>query len=188
MIFEWDENKNRVNKVKHGIDFESAITVFEDPLLQSRVDEDGRWQTIGYSEGCILLLFVAHTYHEADEIVVRIISARGPTSMKGSTMKKEASENIVRVKGVPKLTEAQLENLKRLAERPDDEIDYSDIPEITDFSGFEVGKFYRPMKEAVTVRLDADVVHWLKRDGKGYQTRLNAILRREMDRSGRKVA
>ena len=108
--------------------------------------------------------------------------------MKGNTMKKEASENIVRVKGVPKLTEAQLENLKRLAERPDDEIDYSDIPEITDFSGFEVGKFYRPVKEAVTVRLDADVVHWLKRDGKGYQTRLNAILRREMEKSGRKAA
>jgi uncharacterized protein (DUF4415 family) len=103
-------------------------------------------------------------------------------------MKKEASEKIVRVKGVPKLTEAQLENLKRLAERPDDEIDYSDIPEITDWSGAVVGKFYRPMKEAVTVRLDADVVHWLKRDGKGYQTRLNAILRREMERSGRKAA
>lgn len=76
MIFEWDENKNRVNKAKHGIDFESAITVFDDPLLQSRVDDDGRWQSIGYSEGCILLLFVAHTYHEADEIVVRVISAR----------------------------------------------------------------------------------------------------------------
>ena len=108
--------------------------------------------------------------------------------MKGSSMKKEASENTVRVKGVPKLTEAELENLKRLAELPDDEIDYSDIPEIIDFSGFEVGKFYRPMKEAVTVRLDADVVHWLKRDGKGYQTRLNAILRREMKKSGRKAA
>jgi uncharacterized protein (DUF4415 family) len=103
-------------------------------------------------------------------------------------MKKDASGNIVRVKGVPKLTEAQLENLKRLTERPDDEIDYSDIPEITDFSGFEVGKLYRPIKEAVTVRLDADVVYWLKRDGKGYQTRLNAILRREMERSGRKAA
>lgn len=102
-------------------------------------------------------------------------------------MKKEASENIVRVKGIPKLTEAQLENLKRLAERPDDEIDYSDIPEITDFSGFEVGKFYRPVKESVTVRLDADVVNWLKRDGRGYQTRLNAILRREMEKS-RKAA
>ena len=76
MIFEWDENKNRINKVKHGIDFESTTTVFDDPLMQSRVDEDVRWQTIGYSEGSIVLLFVAHTYHEADEIVVRIISAR----------------------------------------------------------------------------------------------------------------
>ncbi|GCF83444.1 hypothetical protein GSbR_00440 [Geobacter sp. SVR] len=44
--------------------------------MQSRVDADGRWQSIGYSEGRILLLFVAHTYHEADEVVVRIISAR----------------------------------------------------------------------------------------------------------------
>lgn len=76
MLFEWDENKNNVNKVKHGIDFESAASVFDDPLMLSRVDEDGRCQTIGYSEGCILLLFVAHTYQEADEIVVRIISAR----------------------------------------------------------------------------------------------------------------
>lgn len=76
MIFEWDENKNRINMVKHGIDFESAATVFDDPLILSRVDDDGRWQTIGCSEGCIVLLFVAHTYHEADETVVRIISAR----------------------------------------------------------------------------------------------------------------
>jgi uncharacterized DUF497 family protein len=76
MIFEWNETKNRSNKEKHGIDFESAITVFNDPLMLSRVDEDGRWQTIGYSVGFILLLFVAHTFHEADEIVVRIISAR----------------------------------------------------------------------------------------------------------------
>lgn len=76
MIFEWDENKNRSNQFKHGIDFESAATVFDDPLMQSRVDEVGRWQTIGYASGQILLLFVAHTYHEADEVVVRIISAR----------------------------------------------------------------------------------------------------------------
>lgn len=103
-------------------------------------------------------------------------------------MKKGASEKIVRVKGVPKLTDAQLEKLKRLAERPDEEIDFSDIPEIADFSGFEVGKLYRPVKESVTVRLDADVVHWLKQEGKGYQTRLNAILRREMERGKKKAA
>jgi len=76
MIIEWDKNKNRTNKEKHGIDFESAATVFDDPLMQSRVDEDGRWQSLGYAAGHILLLFVAHTYQETDEIVVRIISAR----------------------------------------------------------------------------------------------------------------
>ena len=102
-------------------------------------------------------------------------------------MKKAGSEKIVRVKGIPKLTEAQLENLKCLAEMPDEEIAFSDIPEVTDWSGALVGKFYRADKESVTVRLDADVVHWLKRDGKGYQTRLNAILRREMEKS-RKAA
>ena len=93
-----------------------------------------------------------------------------------------------RVKSTGKVTEEQLAELKALAEMPEELIDLSDIPEITDWSDAVVGKFYRPMKESVTVRLDADVVHWLKRDGKGYQTRLNAILRREMERSGRKAA
>ncbi|MDA8412318.1 MAG: BrnA antitoxin family protein [Desulfobacteraceae bacterium] len=95
-------------------------------------------------------------------------------------MKTAHSEKIVRVKGIPKLTEEQREELLKLAAMSDDDIDYSDIPEITDFSGFEVGKFYRPVKETVTVRLDADVLHWLKQGGKGYQSRLNAILRKEM--------
>ena len=95
---------------------------------------------------------------------------------------------LKRMKPTGKATKEQLAELKVLAEMPDDQIDLSDIPEITDWSGAVVGKFYRPMKEAVTVRLDADVVHWLKRDGKGYQTRLNAILRREMERCGRKAA
>jgi len=99
----------------------------------------------------------------------------------------KASE-LKRVKSTGKVTGEQAAELKALDEMPDEQIDLSDIPEITDWSGAVVGKFYRPVKEAVTVRLDADVVHWLKRDGKGYQTRLNAILRREMERSGRKAA
>lgn len=95
-------------------------------------------------------------------------------------MKTEHSENIVRKTGIQKLTKKQLTELNALAEKPDSEIDFSDIPEITDFTGFEVGKFYRPIKESITIRLDSDVVNWLKRGGKGYQSRLNAILRKEM--------
>jgi len=83
---------------------------------------------------------------------------------------------------LPPLTDAQLANLKALAARPDSEIDTSDIPELTDeqFKNAERGHFYRPVKRQITARVDADVLEWLKAQGKGYQSRINAILRREM--------
>ena len=83
---------------------------------------------------------------------------------------------------LPPLTEAQIANLKRLAGRPDIEIDFSDIPELTDeqWRNAERGNFYRPVKRQITARVDADVLDWLKAQGKGYQSRINAILRREM--------
>ncbi len=71
----------------------------------------------------------------------------------------------------------QLEYIDAL---PDDQIDTSDIPEATDWKNAVRGKFYRPIKRPVTVRLDADVVAWLKRPGKGYQTRINRLLREAM--------
>ena len=83
MIFEWDENKNKTNKAKHGIDFETARHVFEDPFAvgipERVIDSEERWQTIGCA-GNELLLIVAHTYLESDEIIIRIISARKPIS------------------------------------------------------------------------------------------------------------
>lgn len=83
---------------------------------------------------------------------------------------------------MPELTEADLAQLKALANRPDSEIDLSDIPELTDeqWKNAVRGRFYRPIKKQVTARLDADVLDWLKKQGKGYQSRMNAILRREM--------
>ena len=86
------------------------------------------------------------------------------------------------------LTEEQLKELKVLQEMADEEIDYSDIPPITDWSGAVVGKFYRPVKETVTIRLDADVLDWLKQGGKGYQTRVNKILRAIMEQQRKKAA
>jgi uncharacterized protein (DUF4415 family) len=105
-------------------------------------------------------------------------------------MKAGTSEKTVRVQGTPKLTDEQREDLRKLAALPDADIDYSDSPQVADFRGFEVGKLYRPIKETVTVRLDSDVLYWLKQGGKGYQSRLNAILRKEMSAQskGSKVA
>lgn len=59
----------------------------------------------------------------------------------------------------------------------DEEIDTSDAPEITDWTGAVRGKFYRPTKQTVTIRLDADVVAWLKDREPKYQTAVNRILR-----------
>lgn len=90
----------------------------------------------------------------------------------------------------PELTDEQREELKRLAETPDEDIDYSDIPPVRDWSNAVRGKFYRPVKEQVTLRLDADLLHWFKaQDGgkPGYQTRINAALRKFVEREGREA-
>jgi len=79
-----------------------------------------------------------------------------------------------------KLTRKQAKELATIARRPENEIDLADIPEITDWSGGIVGKFYRPIKKPVTIRVDADVLAWLKSRGKGYQTRINKLLREAM--------
>ena len=80
------------------------------------------------------------------------------------------------------LTAAQREHLAELAALPDASIDTSDIPELSDevWSAGVRGRFYRPVKQQITARVDADVLDWLKSQGRGYQGRLNAILRREM--------
>ena len=68
----------------------------------------------------------------------------------------------------------EIEDLRKMK---DQDIDLSDIPERVDWSKAVVGKFYRPVKESLTIRIDADVLAWYKAQGKGYQTRINATLR-----------
>ena len=83
---------------------------------------------------------------------------------------------------LPELTEERRKELAKLDALPADQIDTSDIPELTDeqWASAVRGRFYRPMKQQITARVDADVLAWLKADGQGYQTRINAILRRAM--------
>ena len=64
---------------------------------------------------------------------------------------------------------------------PDEKIDLTDAPEVLDWRGAVVGKFCRPIKRLVTIRVNADVLVWLKRDGWGCQTRINKLLREAME-------
>ena len=86
------------------------------------------------------------------------------------------------LKYLPEPTPERLNALKRLEAMPDDRIDTSDAPELTEAQWAKAirGRFYRPVKQQVTARLDADVLAWLKAGGRSYQTRMNAILRRAM--------
>jgi|SRR2546427_1789795 len=83
MRFIWDEYKNRRNRSKHNVSFETAVLVFDDPhaiSIQDRfVQGEERWQTLGLIEGVIVML-VAHSVEvEGDEEPIRIISARKAT-------------------------------------------------------------------------------------------------------------
>jgi uncharacterized protein (DUF4415 family) len=83
-----------------------------------------------------------------------------------------------------RLTPAQTAELKSLAQLPDDAIDTSDAPELQNWSGAKRGTFYRPVKQQLTLRLDADVLAWFKNHitaDEGYQTRINRALREYVD-------
>jgi uncharacterized protein (DUF4415 family) len=79
-----------------------------------------------------------------------------------------------------KLTRQQRTEIAAIVAKPNEDIDLSDMPEVVDWSKAEMGKFYRPAKKSVTMRLDEDVLEWLKGFGKGYQTRANLLLRHAM--------
>ena len=87
------------------------------------------------------------------------------------------------------LTQQQKEDLERLRNMSDEEIDTSDISETLDWSGAVRGMFYRPIKRQITLRVDADIVAWFKahagENGRGYQTDMNRALREHIQRAER---
>jgi len=92
---------------------------------------------------------------------------------------------------IPEMTEKRKAEFRELSERPDSAIDYSDIPKLDDvfwkrailLKDIVRSDMYKPKKVTITTKLDADVVEWLKMQGQGYQTRMNAILRNVMLKS-----
>lgn len=89
-------------------------------------------------------------------------------------------------------TEAELAQLEKLADMPDSKIDTADIPEAPAENWLHArrGDFYRPIKQPVTIRLDADILAWFKRhaDGRGYQTEINRVLRKYVAETAKREA
>ncbi len=82
----------------------------------------------------------------------------------------------------PPLSDEQRSELEALNTMPDNAIDYSDIPRLPDqfWKNAACSPLHRPLKQQITMRIDKDVVTWFKAQGKGYQTRINLILRSAM--------
>jgi uncharacterized protein (DUF4415 family) len=143
---------------------------FDDPYAITQRDatfeDKQRWIAVG-AIGPVSILLVVHTfYEEHNEEVIRVTSARAANRTKGEPMRK--------------LTKEQKRDIRAIAAKRDQNIDFSDAPAVVDWSEAEIGKFYRPTKKPVTMRLDSDVIAWLKADGPGYQTKANWLLRQAM--------
>jgi uncharacterized DUF497 family protein len=161
--YQWGDAKNAANIAKHGISFATASRIFEGPVLTAidgRSDYgEIRERSVGAVEG-ILFLTVVHTDRGG---VCRIISARRPTAWKEDVMKKPYDKEL---------------SIEQLAALKDEDIDFSDIPEADDAFWKDARVIFPDRaKTPLNVRLDADVVEWFKAQGKGYQTRINAVLR-----------
>ncbi len=177
MRFEWNEDRSRNNRKKHGVAFEAAVKVFNDPFLL--LIEDGitegeqRWHAIGAAEAAILL--VVHVYRTRVNMAKKTI----PVSSRRARLTSVSAESIL-TKPLNKRQKANLDRIaKRQAADDDSRIDYSDIPALTEE---QLANAKRAPKVLVAARLDREVVDWLKKFGEGYSTRINFILREAMSR------
>ena len=182
MRYEWDEAKNLRNQRKHdGISFELAALVFEDEhclVYADRIDcrtEERRWHAIGAARiepevGAVLL--VVHVSGRT------IVAKRSSASSRPERLKSMRSEDIKS----RKWTEKERQTLRQVAGRQaagdDSRIRFDDIPRLTDEQLAHMVRLRdaRPRKVAVSVRLDAQVLAWLKSKGEGHLTRINDIL------------
>ena len=161
MGYEWNLDKNKINLEKHGISFEEACQIFKRDIL-TRVDDRKNYnETREISIGLLDEEIVIVVVHIDRKGITRIISARSAnkTERRLYTMS---------------ISKKRLKEIKAIKE---EDIDYSDIPEL-DETFWNNAVLVRPnKKERLTVRFDAEVVEWFKKQGRGYQTRMNTVLR-----------
>jgi uncharacterized protein (DUF4415 family) len=181
MRYEWSERENRENQRKHGsISFPVATLAFDNPnciIEFDLVDEDGeqRWQALGsvsISAGVGVVLLVIHCYTEPKMAKKSSASsARGALTSMTSEDIRNRQWTEAEIEAVRKASEAQAAGL----DLPEEE--YEDIPRLT---AEQLARMVRlrdvRRKVAVSVRLDPQVLEWLRSKGEGHLTRINDIL------------
>jgi uncharacterized protein (DUF4415 family) len=196
--FSWDEGKNAANRRKHGVSFETAAAVFSDPFVIFEQDRDvegeARWQAVGRI-GEQVFYWWRMRMKKREMKKQSGLSRRGLQSRGSGRPTLHSSVRTVTTEELEKDPKAKARSQRELARLAagTGPIDVSDAAELpapaweNPVRGMEAwlrtvreSGIYKPVKQAVSMRLDADVVAWLKQNGRGYQTRVNRILREKM--------
>ena len=163
MVFEWDGSKRRMMLAQHRIDFEDAIRIFNGPVLEtrSRRTEETRWVAVGIVDSREIA--VAYTIRNGRR---RIITAR-----RARTSERRDCHAYVVGESKGKTDWEWLRQQDAAGVEPDKgEFDWSQARVVMP-----------PSKQAISVRIDRDVLDFFKSQGRGYQTRINAVLRSYME-------
>ena len=177
--FTWDATKARRNIAKHGVSFKEANQVFFDPHLivaEDREDEYGElsFHAIGYGPNPQVLLTVVFVDRSSDEQeLLHIIRHE-----RQKTMSRKRTPVNLR-KGI-KITDEIRQVYEQRGKRLDNDPETRSLPPEKWAHAMRRDEFFRPIKKQTTVRIDADVLDWLKSKGEGHLTRINEILRERM--------
>ncbi|HXR77154.1 MAG TPA: BrnT family toxin [Bryobacteraceae bacterium] len=174
--FTWRSEKARRNLAKHRVSFETAKQVFSDPclvILEDREDERGevRYQAIGYANSELLLLVVfVDRSKEGREIIQR----------ERQTVMSRVRTPISSRKGI-NISESTRKLYEDRDRSLDNDPDAPMLPPEKWAHAMRRDEFFRPIKKQTTVRIDADVLAWLRSQGEGHLSRINEILRERME-------
>jgi len=177
--FTWDRGKAKRNLQKHGISFETAKQVFFDPHLvvveDCEVDDEMRYQAIGYAGSDLLL--VVHVDHSAQKTTRKSFTS---CRHEGRPLMSRQHTPINLRKGI-KISEKTRQLYDKRDRSLDDDRDSRPLPPEKWAHAMRREEFFRPIKKLTSVRIDADVLAWLRSEGAGHLSRINEILRQHME-------
>jgi uncharacterized DUF497 family protein len=180
--FTWDPVKAERNRRVHGVSFQTAAEVFDDPnhLAGDNYFIEGsgeqRYQIIGMTRNLVLLLVVFVDRSQAGVDVIHLISSRHERQL---TMKKAST--AINSAERPKISARTREAYRKRDRRLDGDPEAPQLPP-NYWANATIGKYYRPVKTQISFRIDNDVLDWLKSKGRGHLSRINEILRDHMTR------
>ena len=184
MIFEWDEAKRLINLEKHGVDFVDASKMWNGPMLVAedarREYGESRYVGAGRIEGRVMVVVyipIEAQMSSGSSHCGRLTAGRLDL-MKTQQMNKPAV--VTRTVGVENQATSQTD-WSRLDALGDDDLDYSDAPELGAEFWNNAKVLDRGAKKPITIRVDQEVVTWFKSRGGRYQVLMNQVLRQYME-------